>query len=140
MALPCGVCEQPVHDHAVICPHCGEPTGIAPDSKLSTAEVSALLATDPDATIVPAVDPARIAADFLPVSPFGAGAAVAIGAAAVVGAAVGAVVDTLRDARDKPELPTAIAHIRRRHVTPVASTEPEDVETPADGEEPRFLK
>jgi hypothetical protein len=128
MAIPCGACEQPVHDHAVICPHCGKPSGIAPDPTRSHAEIGALLATDPLAE-APAIYTAPTPDLTL-----------LVGAAAVVGAAVATVVDALRDAQAKPKLPTAVAHVRRRHVTPVPSAEPEHVERPGEGEEPRFLK
>src|SRR5215468_3167252 len=129
MAIPCGVCDEPVHEHTVICPHCGKPTGVAPDRTLSTAEVGAILATDPDADPAP---PATLSA-FTNVDALSEAALIAgvVVGAAVVGAAVGAVVETLRETRDKPALPTATAHIRRRHITPIPSTEPEQVEPPA---------
>jgi hypothetical protein len=31
MALPCEACGKPVHEMAVDCPHCGEPTGVPVD-------------------------------------------------------------------------------------------------------------
>jgi hypothetical protein len=107
----------------VICPHCSHPTGVAPDRRIDSAQAAAILATDPLAqheTLVDRVDPL--------------GSALAAGAAAVVEA----VVETVRESRERPKLPAAVAHVRRRHVVPNPSTEPEKTE-PA-GEEPRFLK
>ena len=139
MARPCDACDQPVHDHVVICPHCGRPTGVAPDPKLTVAEASALIATERKPSL-PTDDPARAEAEALAGLAELPGIAGVVGAAAVVGAAVVAVVDSLRETGDKPGLPTAIAHVRRRHLTPLPSVEPERTEPPADGEEPRFLK
>jgi hypothetical protein len=131
----------------VICPHCGELTGVAPDPTMNADEAGALVATDRQQALRSdhrnhqgIADRAHVKAEAmaqLAESPIIVGI---VGAAQAVGAAVGAVVDTLHDARDESELPTAIAHVHRRHVTPVTGTEPEPTEPPAQGEEPRFLK
>lgn len=126
---------------AVICPHCGEPTGVAADPTLTGAEA------------VAAVELARIQADTyiapptLTGSDYGYGydpELALIGGAAVaalaVGAAVKSVVEAVVEARGAhPELPQAIARERMPPpVTPVSSREPEPAPLPAA--QPRFLK
>src|SRR5579862_1188537 len=36
VAIPCEACRQPVHSTSVVCPHCGERTGRAPDEQART--------------------------------------------------------------------------------------------------------
>ena len=42
MAIPCGQCGQPVHERAVVCPHCAGETGVDADP-VAVAEISMLL-------------------------------------------------------------------------------------------------
>ncbi|MEO8552379.1 MAG: hypothetical protein ABI678_20520, partial [Kofleriaceae bacterium] len=37
MAIPCEKCSEPVHEQIVICPHCGEPTGVRLDCGIAGA-------------------------------------------------------------------------------------------------------
>lgn len=126
----------------MICPHCGEPTGVVADPTLTGEEA------------VAAVELARIQADTyitpLPLTGSDYGGygydpeLALIGGAAVAAFAVGAVVKSMveavveeRDAR--PELPQAIARERTPPpVAPVPSREPEPALPPAA--QPRFLK
>jgi hypothetical protein len=45
MAIACEACGEPVHEQVVVCPHCGERSGVAADV-LATQQSLALLATD----------------------------------------------------------------------------------------------
>jgi hypothetical protein len=142
VAIPCNVCGKPVHSQAVICPHCGEPTGVAADPTLTGEEA------------VAAVELARIQADTyvapLPLTGSGYGGydyepeLALIGGAAVAAFAVGAVVKSVVEAVVEergahPELPQAIARERTPlPVAPVSSHEPEPAPPPAA--QPRFLK
>ncbi len=126
----------------MICPHCGEPTGVAADPTLTGEEAAAV------------VELARIQSDTyiapLPLTGSDDGGygydpeLALIGGAAVAALAVGAVVKSVveavveeRDAR--PELPQAIARERMPSpVAPVSSREPEPAPPPAA--QPRFLK
>ena len=42
MAIPCGQCNKPVHERAVVCPHCAGETGVDADP-VAVAEISMLL-------------------------------------------------------------------------------------------------
>jgi hypothetical protein len=42
VAIPCGQCGKPVHERAVVCPHCAGETGIDADP-VAVAEISMLL-------------------------------------------------------------------------------------------------
>ena len=45
MAIPCGQCGKPVHERAVVCPHCAGETGVAADP-VAVAEISILMDQD----------------------------------------------------------------------------------------------
>lgn len=142
VAIPCNACSKPVHSQAVICPHCGEPTGVAADPTLTAEEA------------VAAVELARIQSDTYIAPPTLTGSdyggysydpeLTLIGGAAVAALAVGAVVKSVVEAVVEergahPELPQAIARERMPPpVAPVSSTEPEPAPPPAA--QPRFLK
>jgi len=142
VAIPCNACGKPVHSQAVICPHCGDATGVAADPTL----------TGEDA--VAAVELARIQADtYIAPLPFTGSSyggygydpeVTLIGGAAVAAFAVGAVVKSVVEAVVEergayPELPQAIARERTPPpVTLVSSREPEPA--PAPAAQPRFLK
>jgi hypothetical protein len=143
--IPCAACAKPVHEHAVVCPHCGGATGVAADPRLTAEERAA------------AVELARVEADtHVPPPSYvyttggsytydpevalleGVGvAAVAIGA--VVKSAVEAVVDERAERASRPELPRAYARERTAPpVIPDPSKEPEP--PPPHSDKPRFLK
>ena len=140
MAIPCGACSSPVHDRAVVCPHCGEATGVDVDPTLTHEERQA------------AVDLARLDSDrYAPAYTHGSfgydpelallggvvSAAVAVGA--VLRTAVDAVTDERAERRSRPELPRAYARERTAPpVIPEPSKEPEPSPPPSDT--PRFLK
>jgi hypothetical protein len=42
VAIPCGQCSKPVHERAVVCPHCAGETGVDADP-VAVAEISMLL-------------------------------------------------------------------------------------------------
>lgn len=142
MAIPCNACSKPVYPQAVVCPHCGEPTGVVADTTLTGEEA------------VAAVELARIQSDTYIAPPrltgsdyggFGYDPELAlIGGAAVAALAVGAVVKSMveavvEDRGARPELPQAIARERPPPpVAPVSSREPEP--TPPPAAQPRFLK
>ena len=46
MAIPCEKCHEPVHEQVVICPHCGEPSGV-PLDPIAVAAIELLKAADP---------------------------------------------------------------------------------------------
>jgi hypothetical protein len=133
--IPCGACSQPVHEHAVKCPHCGGATGVVANPKWTAEERAA------------AIELARIEGDkYIPPNQYGTGPADpefgAIGLAAgavvaVVRSAVGAVVE---ERESEPSIPRAIARDRTgpRPIEPVPSVEPEPAPPPTD--KPRFLK
>jgi len=126
----------------VICPHCGDPTGVVADATLTGEEA------------VAAVELARIQADTYVAPPpltgsdyggYGYDPELAlIGGAAVAAFAVGAVVKSVVEAVIEergahPAMPQAIARERTPPpVVPVSSREPEPAPPPAA--EPRFLK
>lgn len=118
-----------MHEHAVVCPHCGEPTGVTPDPAWSGDEVAAAVALGriQNDTYAP-----PIVGD--PYNTQGLVAAVGLGVAAV-----GKLVDTIAESRDTPvELPRAIARVTPPEVTPVPSRSPDPPPPPTDT--PRFLK
>jgi len=45
--IPCAECRKPVHEQSVICPHCGELTGI-PQDPIALAEISVMTELDLD--------------------------------------------------------------------------------------------
>jgi hypothetical protein len=45
VAIPCEKCREPVHEQIVICPHCGEPTGV-PTDPIAIATIELLLASE----------------------------------------------------------------------------------------------
>ena len=45
MAIPCEKCREPVHEQIVICPHCGEPTGV-PTDPIAVATIELLLESE----------------------------------------------------------------------------------------------
>lgn len=45
MAIPCEKCHAPVHEQTVICPHCGQPTGV-PTDPVAVATIEMLIAGD----------------------------------------------------------------------------------------------
>jgi hypothetical protein len=45
VAIPCGQCGQPVHERAVVCPHCAGETGVDADP-VAVAEITMLLDED----------------------------------------------------------------------------------------------
>lgn len=142
VAIPCNACSKPVHPRAVICPHCGDHTGVAADPRLTAEEAAAdveFARIGPDTYVAP---PTRIGSDdsrhgYDPGLALIGGAAVAVIA---VGAAVKAVVEAVIEERGtRPELPQAIARERTPPpVVPAPSREPEP--TPPPPAQPRFLK
>jgi hypothetical protein len=83
VAIPCQQCDQPVHEHVVICPHCGGTTGV-PDDPLALAEIEILDELERKTPTVPL--PLLLTSNILAVP----------------------------DTPATPELPRAVAHIRRR--------------------------
>jgi hypothetical protein len=135
--IPCGACRQPVHEHAVDCPHCGEATGVVANPKWTAEERAAaieLVQIEGDRYIPPerGGGPVHLYDPELAVLGLAAGAVVA-----VVKTAVEAVLD---ERRSQPAIPRAIARERTgpRPIEPVPSVEPEPAPPPSD--KPRFLK
>jgi hypothetical protein len=52
VAIPCGQCGQPVHERAVVCPHCAGETGVDADP-IAVAEISILLDSEDKPEPVP---------------------------------------------------------------------------------------
>ena len=52
MAIPCGQCGKPVHERAVVCPHCAGETGVDADP-VAIAEISMLKDQDDKPREVP---------------------------------------------------------------------------------------
>ena len=42
MPISCEHCDQPVHEQTVICPHCGDPSGV-PRDPIALAEISVMI-------------------------------------------------------------------------------------------------
>jgi len=147
VAIPCGACSKPVHEHAVLCPHCGEHTGVNADARLTAEEAAA------------AVELARIQNDKLDPRPMfgmtdyragrygydpeialiGGAAVAAVAVGAVIKSAVEAVVDERAERASRPELPRAYAREKTHppvHLEPTVEPEP----APPPSDTPRFLK
>ena len=45
VAIPCAQCSKPVHERAVVCPHCAGETGVEVDP-IAVAEISMLMDQD----------------------------------------------------------------------------------------------
>ncbi len=45
MAIPCEKCSKPVHEQVVVCPHCGELSGV-PSDPIAEAEISVMTEID----------------------------------------------------------------------------------------------
>jgi hypothetical protein len=137
VSIPCAACAQPVHAHAVTCPHCGGRTGVTPAPRLTAAERAAqaelaLVDAAAHATTPPLLDHA-----LAPVDPELAlvGALVDFAADAAV-AVVKAAAEAVADA---PGLPRAYARIRpAAPLAPVESRAPDPPPPPAEA--PRYLK
>jgi hypothetical protein len=74
VAIPCEKCREPVHEQVVICPHCGQPTGV-PTDPIAVATIEILIASDakPEPLPLPLMvrrsqppKAERVAADGLP--------------------------------------------------------------------------
>lgn len=142
MAIPCNACSEPIHPQVVICPHCGEHTGVAADTTLTAQEAAAtveLARIKSDTYIAPPTLTRRDSGGhhYDPeLALIGGAAAAALAIGAVVKSVVEAVIED-RDAR--PELPQAIARERTPPpVIPAPSKEPEPPLPPSA--QPRFLK
>lgn len=133
---------MPVHERAVVCPHCGDATGVVADGTLTAEERRAaidLARAESDRNSEPS-DGSLVIYD--PEVALVGGIALAAAAVGVaVKGAVEAVVDERADRRTRPELPRATARERTAPpvtITPDPSKPPEPAPPPADT--PRFLK
>ncbi|CAN5604655.1 hypothetical protein BH11MYX1_BH11MYX1_08040 [soil metagenome] len=131
MAIACETCTQPVHEDVVVCPHCGGPSGATPD--LTPLEAAELASDRPPGSL-----------PMFGVEDLGSGFSILESGAAVVElgyelvSAVIAAADVLGD--HDPPLPTAIARVRPRQLTPLKTVEPAKVEPADPSAPPRFLK
>src|SRR5689334_11379538 len=101
MPIPCVSCAKPVFEQAVVCPHCGEPSGV-PADPIAESEIATLPELPP---AVHPIDPLPLetaSSIFEPIE-----RAVVEGVAKVVGAAFELIGDTDRD--DDEPVPRAIA-------------------------------
>jgi hypothetical protein len=103
MAIPCEVCGKPVHEQVVVCPHCGNDTGV-PADPIAELEIAAL----------PELAAAEPADEQGPRDPHGALGRLADGVAKVVSSTAHLVIG---DDADDGSLPRAIAREKPRHDT-----------------------
>ena len=129
MAIPCEACSRPVHEQAVVCPHCGDHTGVP---------------ADPDAAVLVAALPAVPEAVTAPPStPEEAVASVIAPIVEAIGVAVGSALELLGGEPESP-LPRAVARERQGRAITAESDkesarEAEPVRDVERAEQPRIL-